>query len=511
VPQIEPTIRAQGVTPSERYVLRLCEQSFLSLWSYAGIYRDQGRSGGNGDGKEVCDLLVVFNEHIIIFSVKDCVVSDSGNLQLDWSRWYRKAIEKSAQQIWGAEKWICEKADQLYLDPSCTKPFPLVIPEDAKVHRVVVALGASERCRRDFGGPGSLMIVPDIVGADHVMSEEREGAPFQIGKIDPTKDFIHVLDDNSLDIVMGELDTITDFVTYLSKKEDLIASGRLESAAAEEDLLAHYLFPLEGKGTNDFILPRGVRRLSVEPGLWAKFEQDDYRRKRQQDNQISYLWDELIESSSRAIISGTELYASEPGISGGAQVFRFLARESRTRRRHLATSLHDMVQSAPDRPQFRYVRVEESTKPGDPFYAFLLLSADFPGVAEDQYREFRRELLAGLCLVVQLRYPHATDIVGIATEPGKRAFRSQDVVYRDARTFTAEARAQAEKVLEATGLLTNVTRSAGDYYDYPSPSAAPQHAPFRWPPPGMKGRHRNSPCPCRSGRKYKHCCGKAAA
>lgn len=26
--------------------------------------------------------------------------------------------------------------------------------------------------------------------------------------------------------------------------------------------------------------------------------------------------------------------------------------------------------------------------------------------------------------------------------------------------------------------------------------------------PAMKGRDRNSPCSCRSGKKYKHCCGK---
>ena len=62
--------RPDGVTASERYLQRLCQQSFLSLWSYPGIYRDQGRFEGRGDGKEVCDLLVVFDDHILIFSDK---------------------------------------------------------------------------------------------------------------------------------------------------------------------------------------------------------------------------------------------------------------------------------------------------------------------------------------------------------------------------------------------------------------------------------------------------------
>src|ERR1044072_8722498 len=88
--------QGEGVTESERYLSRLCRRTFLSLWSYSGIFRDQGRPNGQGDGKELCDLLVVFDNHIIIFSDKDCEFPDSGNLMVDWSRWYKKAILKSA-------------------------------------------------------------------------------------------------------------------------------------------------------------------------------------------------------------------------------------------------------------------------------------------------------------------------------------------------------------------------------------------------------------------------------
>jgi hypothetical protein len=33
-------------------------------------------------------------------------------------------------------------------------------------------------------------------------------------------------------------------------------------------------------------------------------------------------------------------------------------------------------------------------------------------------------------------------------------------------------------------------------------------APTQEPEQGMKGRNRNPPCPCGSGRKYKQCCGR---
>jgi hypothetical protein len=85
-----------GVTPAERYLAKLCKRSFLSLWSYPSVYRDQNRSNG-GDGKEVCDLLVVFENHVIIFSDKDCKFGNKKSLEVEWSRWYKKAVLDSAR------------------------------------------------------------------------------------------------------------------------------------------------------------------------------------------------------------------------------------------------------------------------------------------------------------------------------------------------------------------------------------------------------------------------------
>src|SRR5215207_7849938 len=158
-----PIIRSDGVTDAERYLKKLCDRSFLSMWSYPGVYRDQGRGGKAGDGKEVCDLLVVFEDHIIIFSDKDCQFPNTGDIELDWSRWYRKAIQKSAEQVWGAERWIKTYQDRLFLDRACTQPFPLDLPDPAraKFHRVVVAHDGARRCREELRGSGSLMIGPD--------------------------------------------------------------------------------------------------------------------------------------------------------------------------------------------------------------------------------------------------------------------------------------------------------------------------------------------------------------
>lgn len=68
----EKAAAAEGTTESERVLTRLAKKAFLSLWSYANVFTDEGRSHGKGDGKELCDLLVVFGNDVLLFSDKDC-------------------------------------------------------------------------------------------------------------------------------------------------------------------------------------------------------------------------------------------------------------------------------------------------------------------------------------------------------------------------------------------------------------------------------------------------------
>src|SRR5438094_7032303 len=78
-------------------------------------------------------------------------------------------------------------------------------------------------------------------GAQHTARRSEGGTPYAIGQVEPKRGFVHVFDDASLRIVMNTLDTITDFVGYLSKKEAFITSGGLLWAVGEDDLLAYYL------------------------------------------------------------------------------------------------------------------------------------------------------------------------------------------------------------------------------------------------------------------------------
>jgi hypothetical protein len=157
---------ADGSTGSERALAKLARGTFLSLWSYPNVVRDEPQRNGGVVGKEIADLLVVFEDDVILFSDKDCVFPSTGNLDVDWSRWYRNAVEKSAKQLWGAERHIREHPTRVFIDSKCKIQLPIELPERTRmrVHLVVVAHGASPRCSATLGGSGSLMIIPEIVG-----------------------------------------------------------------------------------------------------------------------------------------------------------------------------------------------------------------------------------------------------------------------------------------------------------------------------------------------------------
>ncbi len=506
--QTQPITRGDGITTAERYLKQLCDRSFLSLWSYPGVYRDQGRADCRGDGKEVCDLLVVFNDHILIFSDKDCAFPDTGNRDRDWSRWYRRAVDRSAKQVWGAERWIKEHPDRLFLDRACTQPFPIDLPDPAaaKFHRIVVAHDASQRCRRELGGSGSLMIAPDIIGDKHYLSREDGGMPFAIGQIAPAKGFVHVLDDTSLMIVMSALDTISDFVSYLSKKEKLIRDGRLAFATGEDDLLALYLRKINDEGEHDFVIPPEIDGIFVDEGLWSEFARHPQRQTQIKADEISYAWDALIEAFSVHIFAGTQHFTTHPGIRDNEKIVRFLAREPRTRRRMLSRLLHELIYKT-SKQNYRAARVVQPSRLGDPHYIFLLLSKH-EGWTYDEYREVRRELLGAYCRTVKLKFPDALDIIGIATETGTDEVRSEDALYYDARVWAEQDRTEAQSVADDLGLLSDIRQFTGVEYEYPEQPNTSVQAPCGRSGNRMKGRDRNAPCPCGSGMKYKRCCGR---
>ena len=461
--------RSEGVTPSEKYLIQLCEKTFLRLWSFPGIYRNQFTGGRVNNGKEVCDLLVVFDQHIIIFSDKNCVFPNTGDLDLDWKRWVKRTILKSADQLYGAERWIKTYPNRLFLDRSCSQLLPISLPRtsETKFHRILVAHGAAERCRNELGGSGSLMIHSDIIGDKHLLKVEDGGVPFAIGQIDPKKGFIHVLDDFTMNVLLRTLDTISDFVSYLEKKENLFQSGVMLAIAGEEDLLGYYFNKLNDQGDHDFIFDRDYNAIAISEGFWEDFLKSPQYKYQLEANQVSYSWDSLIEQFSTHSMQGTQYFANPHGVRGTERIMRFLAREPRTRRRMLTSSLFEIIKK--NQKNMKTARVINPSRPGDPYYVFLLLP-HLAEISEEEYREVRYKFLEAHCMVTKLIFPDALDIIGIATESGMDLYRSEDALYLDAREWNDDMQTEALSLQQDLGILTNLTMHAGKEYEFPIPS-----------------------------------------
>lgn len=454
----EKFIRRPALTASEGYLRDLCDHTFLTLWSHVNVFR--------GVGQELCDLLVVCGDDIVIFSDKHCEFPDGGNIGLDWNRWFKRAIYQSAKQGWGAERWIRQFPNRVFLDSQCRDKFPFPIPptDRARYHIIVVAHGCAERCAELYGGRTSLPLDSWVMGNLHNIPY---GAPprFVVGDIDPEKTFVHVLTDGSLERVLGARDTITDFVSYLRKKELLFRSAYRILSAGEDDLLPVYLRSMSEQREHDFVFPKDGMGICVPAGHWELFQSHPMRVAQLEANEVSYVWDGLIERFAQHAMEGTQYYATSPGVQDVEILLRFMAKEDRTSRRVLSKAFLEIVEKGRECERATRYLVDGSDHAK---YVFMTLKKS-PETSEDQYRYLRRNMLDVCCSVTKLKCPTAMDIIGIATEPGvHRHERSEDAAYMDARAWTRDDFIDAQRLADELNVGKVVNRIKVNENEYPT-------------------------------------------
>ncbi len=461
--------QSDGVTPSERFLARLARRSFLNLWCYPNLYTDEGNMDRRGNGKELCDLLVVFGDHLLLFSDKYCEFPSHTDIKVSWARWYRRAVLKSSRQLIGAESWIRRFQDRVFTDRSCTKYFPLPIPDfsKAKIHRIAVTRGSYEACRTYFGGgsTGSLLINTAIIGEQHVQH------PFYIGHILSPSRYIHVFDELTLEVALRELDTISDFVSYLTKKEQLLtASGCCVLATGEEQLIANYLMHAGPQGEHVFSpIPPDVNAILFDEGTWEDFIRSPEYAGRKKADRISYAWDSLIERFTKHIIAGDiRGWAGNTDVAYHEQSLRVMASESRFGRRILAQGLIGAYEKVSSISGTKFVRMYFSKENPDTLYIFLILSVP-DGAPYEDYRVVRTNLLLAYCKVAKLRAPQAKRILGFANEPLGGSVSSEDLLLLDVSNWSAEQESEARDLQREHGILLdeNVQYYETKHREYP--------------------------------------------
>ena len=397
---------SEGLNAAERFIFQLCRSSFLRLWSYANPQ-------GKDPGKELCDVLVVCPPDVIIFSVKDVALKHGSRPEVGWSRWRKKAVEDSAKQIYGAERHIRSVTHVIRSDGSSGLALPK--PPELRVHRVAVAAGSRGEVPIPFGDFG--------------------------------KGFVHVFDEIGAQTLLSELDTVTDFISYLIAKENFCRHVR-PMIQREEDLLAIFLhgnrrFPDEGCDV-----------LILEDDLWDAFMKRPEVAAKQEADKVSYVWDGLIDAFARDIL-GNHL---EPGASptDAEWALRVMARENRLYRRILGEVFKEFLKESAARAHAKLLQA-----PSGVVYVFL-------AHPRDASREHRKQDLQMRCLVAQGLHKESKTVVGIATEQySPDGGHSMDIVVHHELEWCDELDRMSKKIQRDLGYFVTPGRTKHSYNEYP--------------------------------------------
>ena len=376
------------MTPSEKYVAELCEKSFLPFWSFPNPIGKKN--------KELCDVIVICENTIIIISVKDITVSENNDEVINYERWVKKAIENSVIQIYGAERFL-KTTDYILLNDRKTK-IKLPPKNSRIIHRIAIAFGS------------------------------KEEYPLPIG--DYGKGFVNVFDEKSTSIILSELDTITDFTNYLKAKETFIENKYI-LIPREVDFLAFYLQTgLELEHTPNVIL--------LEEYLWENYTKSKEYEDWKNDILGSYIWDIMIWELFKNHITSETTLERRNEIE---EAVRHINLEPRINRIVLGEILSKAIK---EKVNARMLRPLENQ---NHLYVFMPLT-------NENWDEKEGELLLR-CNVARLENPTTHKVIGIAIGNNDKGQSCFDICFINIPELDEDFIKHAEKVKNELGYFKN--------------------------------------------------------
>ena len=482
---MKPIKRGIGFTASERYLARKAEKTFLNLWSYSSTFIEK-KLRGQGDGKELCDLLVVFGDDVLVFSDKEIEFRQHQDIMVAWKRWYRAAVENSVAQIHGAERFLREHQEKIFLNKECTDPFPFALPNPKKLrfHGISVAIGAEDAAKMYWGDSDGTLIIADT----SLTSEHQMSFPFSVGDPKPEKSFVHIFDRTGLDAVLSEFDTVSDFIEYLTHRAVVIREKNIAVAYSEKDMIAFYFQNEDEHGNHSFDLPMRApdQVLNIAGGLYEGFQKRPEYKARKEADSISYTWDNLITQFTDHVLAGSSVKIADqnPSAALAEPALRFMAAETRVRRRALSQALLDALLKSEELNQGRYARVVLPADVASPSVAYVFMILKYPSFLDgkggyDQYRRARVNMLETYGYAVLQDHRSIETVVGIAFdghEPDAEARGgSEDLMALRVGDWNEELEAQVRQRRADLDILHSATLKYGSLsaHQFPLPGISP--------------------------------------
>jgi len=399
--------RAKG-KEGQRFAESLFERVFTPFYYYS-----EPKDLLDRDQNEICDILVCWEDTIIICEVKNW------KFEGDHAEYHKKTIEKAAKQIQGAERKLLSYPRDIMIDHPLYGKHRFPREKFSKVIRLVINLG--------------------------------EGEEFYPMRVETKrKDFISVLNKDTLGVMLNELDTPSDLLKYLHDREQLLRAAtdhgrsRIVLSGREADLLSVYL-----KQDRQFDIELQDERFAAVyfsvDGNWDEFRSRSEVIARHSANRTSYFIDELVREEIVALHNG------EP-------IVRSLMKFNRLERRILGDAFFEAQE------KYSGFAVEGNTFRREmPFGEKMIVFLFYPSTFSIEIKAFSVELaLRGIAMREHYSYK---EILVIATTIEAEQFHF--AYYNGITPFDAEMEERVEGAIRELGWFADLKKKEITTKEYP--------------------------------------------
>lgn len=349
------------MTKSEEWAYNLCRDSFFSLFSFVNPIGKKG--------KELCDVIIICGKDIVLISVKEININLTDNYDVDYNRWNTRAIEDSVKQLNGAERFL-KSVSSFKLKGSAEE---IELPIEKNFFKIALTIGG----RGKFPIPESIR----------------------------NNGYVNIMDEVSFHSITLELDTITDFISYLREKQTKLLNVYF-TGNGEEDLLAFYLF-------NEFNFPDKTY-LVFDEGLYQSLKKDKFYIKEKKERQESYIWDFIINHSAQNHF--TQNGYNTKSLNNLMKAYEIMAQETRFERVKLVNNLNEVIKTN--------IRARIYFSPSFNHVIYVFVSGKFNNQKE------RLKELEIRCMVAAFLMNKSAVVIGIAWEIQKDT-EVYDVAYHN--------------------------------------------------------------------------------
>jgi hypothetical protein len=378
----------------ENALARLANKTFLSDWIY--------RNPKLPNGKELCDLLIVFGDIAIIWQIKTTKLDDDGSYR-------EKDLRKNKAQALGAYRHIKHLKTPLTLSNN---------------RNTIIFNGETIK---------EIYLISAMFGNDDPISfgfaEEEKGK------------FVHVIAKTDIEIILNELDTISDFVEYFRNKEKLFSrDSKILVDGGERELLGSYL--LNNKSFKDYM---DLDLVIIQNGFMEEYYKRKEVHEKKKEEAKSYFWDNLIDEVYK---TGNKSY--EP-------VAREMAKFNRFERRMISevymVGFDKALKEANCDRYGRYLKMENCA------IVFIYISPDTP-------MDVRAAMLGETCRAVQIYYGKKISL-GITTGKTLGSSHLHDYCLLTLDEITEEMVVNSKKICAELGIMQNMRYSDFHIDEYP--------------------------------------------